>query len=112
MSYGGGLKATPRLTIHLIIWLLLKDTSQDPPELLWGTPRAPMYPIASLLLKAASQGPPGWLWGTPKAPMYLILWLLLKDTSQGPKVRALRCVRYGARAMVRAPKEPPGGPST
>ena len=71
-----------------------------------------MYPIASLLLKAASQGPLGWLWGTPKAPMYLILWLLLKDTSQGPKVRALRCVRYGARAMVRAPKGPPGGPST
>ena len=27
VSYGGGFKGTPRLTMYLIFWLLLKDTS-------------------------------------------------------------------------------------
>ena len=55
-----------------------------------------MYLILWLLLKHTSQAPPGWVWGTTREAMYLILWLLLKDISKDrPKVRALRCLLYG-----------------
>ena len=96
----------PQKAMHLILWLLLKDTSQSSKvrALRWvrygggpkGTPRRAMYLILWLLLKGTSQDPPGWLWGTPRGAMHLFLWMLLKGTSQGPKVHALRCVRYGA----------------
>ena len=55
-----------------------------------------MYLILWLLLKDTSQASEGWPPGQPQEAMYLILWLFLKYTSKDrPKVRALRFVRYG-----------------
>ena len=67
--------------MYLILWLLLKHTSQAPAGVALGDHQGGHVPDPLAIIEGHQPGPAGVALGDPQGAMYLILWLLLKHTS-------------------------------